>query len=467
LISDGILQLGDGSTSGSISTTGGALITNNSVLVLNPSPAGASVANSITGTGSIIKIGSGTNTFTGANSYSGSTTISNGILSINSSSTLGDGTGTLNLAGGTLSSTASRTASSAPVANPVNLTADSAITTISTSATVDFNLNSDSIGGSAGTLTFSNAAPSGTGVFQPRFSGSSFNFSRPIVIANGSFGTTRLDSYNTNGTLQTFSSVISGTGGYRRNASTASLAGTTIFIADNLYTGLTEVNRGTLLVNGSLAAASSVTVGGSSQNGTLGGNGVIKGPVSVLINGTLSPGGSIGILTISNSLTFASGSACFMELNKSTPTNDLARGITTVIYAGTLTVTNLAGTLALNDTFKLFDATSYSGSFSATNLPALDPGLAWDVTGLTNNGTIKIVAAVVSSPTLNYAQTNNVSTFSWTGGFKLQSQTNLLTVGLVTNSSAWFDYPGGGTSPVAVTNDPASPSVFFRLISTP
>lgn len=54
-------------------------------------------------------------------------------------------------------------------------------------------------------------------------------------------------------------------------------------------------------------------------------------------------------------------------------------------------------------------------------------------------------------------------TFSWAeAGYKLQAQTNSQSVGLSTN---WGDYPGGGTSPVSVTNNPANPAVFFRLIS--
>jgi hypothetical protein len=39
-------------------------------------------------------------------------------------------------------------------------------------------------------------------------------------------------------------------------------------------------------------------------------------------------------------------------------------------------------------------------------------------------------------------------------------QTNALSVGLSTN---WVDYPGGDTSPVSVTNDPAIATTFFGL----
>ena len=451
LISLGTLQLGDGNTSGTLSGN----ITNNAAMLLNPGAAGAAFGNLISGSGSVTKIGGGSVSLTGANAYQGATTISNGSLTISGSSTLGDGTGTLNLSGGTLSSTASRTPSSAPVGNPVNVTADSAITTTSTGATVDFSLTNNSIAGTGGTLTFSNAAATAAGIFQPRFSGSGFNFTRPVIIANGSFGTTRLDSFNTTGTTQTFSAAISGTGGYRRTASVSGTGGTTILAGNNSYSGLTEVNQGILIVNGTLGT-NSVTVAAS---GTLGGNGIIAGPVTVA--GTLSPGGSIGILTISNALTLQAGSTNFFELNKTLATNDLVRGLSTVTYAGTLVVNNLSGTLAANDSFKIFSAGNYLGTFSATNFPALNPGLTWDLSSLASNGTIKVVSSVTTPPTLNVAQAGGNLTFTWSdASFKLQSQTNSLNAGVKTN---WSDYPGGGSSPVNVTINPANPTVFFRL----
>jgi hypothetical protein len=65
---------------------------------------------------------------------------------------------------------------------------------------------------------------------------------------------------------------------------------------------------------------------------------------------------------------------------------------------------------------------------------------------------------------LNFTHTGNSIQFSWTGSFKLQAQTNSLSVGLSTN---WMDYPGGGTSPVTVPIGVTNGTVFFRLVSTP
>ncbi|HVR35304.1 MAG TPA: Ig-like domain-containing protein [Methylomirabilota bacterium] len=55
--------------------------------------------------------------------------------------------------------------------------------------------------------------------------------------------------------------------------------------------------------------------------------------------------------------------------------------------------------------------------------------------------------------------------FTWTGGFKLQSQTNA--AGINPDNSAWTDYPDGGASPVTIVIDGNNPGVYFRLISTP
>ena len=71
-------------------------------------------------------------------------------------------------------------------------------------------------------------------------------------------------------------------------------------------------------------------------------------------------------------------------------------------YAGTLAVTNLgADALAANDSFTLFSAPSYAGSFTSLNLPVLPSGLFWNIGNLSTNGTISVT-------------TNNLSV--WNGG---------------------------------------------------
>jgi hypothetical protein len=176
-------------------------------------------------------------------------------------------------------------------------------------------------------------------------------------------------------------------------------------------------------------------------------------------------------LTINNVVSL-SGTVT-MKLNAATGTNDLLTGAQAVVYGGTLNVTNLAGTLAASQSFKLFNAASYLGAFTATNLPTLAAGQAWITTNLAINGTISLVSSVNPNPTnITFSvvgRTNLVLT--WPAdhvGWGLQVQTNSLAVGLNLNSNAWHNVPGSSsvaaeTNPIVTTND----AVFYRMVYPP
>ena len=108
----------------------------------------------------------------------------------------------------------------------------------------------------------------------------------------------------------TYAGAISGAGAVTKEA-----AGKLVLTGTHSYTGVTTVAAGTLLVNG-VIDTSAVTVTG----GILGGNGLIKGPVTIPSTGRLAPGTSIGTLTISNSLSLSG--VTVMELNAAAGTND-------------------------------------------------------------------------------------------------------------------------------------------------
>lgn len=250
-INNGTLQIGSGGTSGAISNTGGVI--NNGTLVFNRSD-NVTYSGAVTGSGAVTKSGAGILTFSSSsNAYNGVTNLNAGALSMNSTSTLG--AGAINFNGGDLRTSASRTPSSAPIPNALNITADGTIFTTSSAGAIDLNLSTSTITGSAGTLTFRNDSPTANAVFQPRFSGSGFTFTRPIILTNGILSpgtTTVLHSFNILGTTQTFAGVISGSGSFTRNASATigpNSGGETIFTAGNTYAGETNVNRGTLTLN--------------------------------------------------------------------------------------------------------------------------------------------------------------------------------------------------------------------------
>jgi autotransporter-associated beta strand protein len=158
----------------------------------------------------------------------------------------------------------------------------------------------------------------------------------------------------------TFDGAISGRGQVVQFGS-----GKTILTAVNTYSGPTLVNAGTLSVNGSIAS-SQVFV---NFGGTLGGNGTV-GPTTILAGGTLSPGNSVGTLTVNGNLVFTAASLYMVEVEGNTADRTNVSGTATL--AGTVGVVNLGGTLARSYTI-LSAAGGRSGTFdsiAAVNLPA-------------------------------------------------------------------------------------------------
>jgi hypothetical protein len=187
-----------------------------------------------------------------------------------------------------------------------------------------------------------------------------------------------------------------------------------------------------------------------------------------LNNATLSPGETVGILTVTNAVIL--GGTTFMELNNSLSPNSDRIVATNITYGGTLTVANVGPALAANQTFQLFSG-SRSGSFATVNLPAYDAnGMSYTWTNkLGVDGTIQVLTATsgVNTSRTNItilATTTNTVVLSWPAdhlGWHLQAQTNAARVGLGTN---WATVAGSQTNtqmilPVGVTNG----SVFFRL----
>jgi hypothetical protein len=131
----------------------------------------------------------------------------------------------------------------------------------------------------------------------------------------------------------------------------------------------------------------------------LSGTGSIKGNI-VLDNGaTLSPGYSIGTLTFSNALTLSAGCTNYFELTKSPTTNDIVRVLGALNNGGVLIVTNISpNSFSAADSFKLFNAATYNGSFASVKLPALNAGLEWNTNALNTSGVISVVFSAPTTP---------------------------------------------------------------------
>jgi fibronectin-binding autotransporter adhesin len=131
------------------------------------------------------------------------------------------------------------------------------------------------------------------------------------------------------------------------NAITKTGAGTMVLSGTNTYTGATNVNVGTLLVNGDNSAATgTVTVASAA---TLGGTGTVGGATA--ISGSLTAGNSIGKLSFGSNLTLNAGSTFAWELSA----NETGRG-------SNYDAVNVGGTLGGSDA--VFKAVLTSGSFA-------------------------------------------------------------------------------------------------------
>jgi len=242
-------------------------------------------------------------------------------------------------------------------------------------------------------------------------------------------------------------------------------AGAWTWTGANYHRGANTVSNGALLVMGNAAAATGVfTVAAA---GTLGGTGIIGGTTTVY--GTLSPGSNaIGTITFTNHLTLAAGSATVVEINKDVRTHDLVSVGGILKQGGTLRVTNLTGTLAPGDSFKLFNAGSYAGSFASMSLPPLPPGQGWNTSQLPSSGTLWVVAThppVLGAPRVsgsNFTFAGTSGTPGWEYLVLASTNANLplaLWTAIATNR---FDTSGN-----FIFTGPMNPSQQFYCLQVP
>ncbi len=173
-----------------------------------------------------------------------------------------------------------------------------------------------------------------------------------------------------NGDTTTVSGVISGDGGslVKTGAGTLTLSGA------NTYTGVTTVDAGKLVVNGSIVSA--VTVNG----GTLGGAGTVGG-ITVASGGVVSPGNSTGTLTVTGNVSFAAGSTYQAEVNAAGQGDRIVASGTATLSGGTVAVLAENGNYAAATSHVILTASGgVDGQFATatSNLAFLTPSLVYD-----------------------------------------------------------------------------------------
>jgi autotransporter-associated beta strand protein len=148
----------------------------------------------------------------------------------------------------------------------------------------------------AGTGAVVMGSSSGTGTLM--FTGGNDDTDRNFTIANNAAAGAIYDVTTGAATLTLAGNIA---GGNATAPLTKTGAGTLKLTGSNNYAGPTNVNQGTLLISGTNSGSGLVTVGDGIGIDTLGGIGTIGSSISVAANGVLSPGESIGTLTVNNS----------------------------------------------------------------------------------------------------------------------------------------------------------------------
>ncbi len=326
------------SLANSINVTGGA------TLSVNGSN-GLTLGGVISGGGGLTKNGAATLMLGGSNTYTGGTTINSGTLMITSGGALAS-TGAMNLAGAGAALDISAAVSSQSIGELTGA-AGTSIAMGANSLTLGGAANATfggTIGGMGGitktgwgrqTLTGTNTYTGGTtinagtlalgaggalatgGFVNLGAAGADFDISaagsQTIGALSGVAGTRVTLGPGTlsfgDATSRTFAGAISGAGSIVKQGS-----GRQVFNGISIHAGLTSVMAGSLIIGDtrgtSASIAGNVTVGAGA---TIGGHGRIGGDLTLASGSHLSPGASIGTLTVDGNLTVGQGSQLDFE----------------------------------------------------------------------------------------------------------------------------------------------------------
>lgn len=454
-VGDGTLTLSsmNGATGSQlVINTFASAITNNDTLAFdNDAGLVETFSKVISGSGALIKTGDGQVTLNQSNRYAGGTVVGfsnggsvGGILRASHSAALGVGNVTV------VAGDASSTGQGAQLQFSGGITVTNPLLSISgqgygTSNGVRLNVSGTNtftgaihlisgaggsiIGSDAGTLVLSGTISAGTTTRTLEFTGAG-NIDVPGVLANGTTAGLPV---------------------------TKSGAGRLTLSATNTYTGETTITDGVLLVKG-WSGTGALTL---TKDAWLGGAGVIRGPVTTWPGTTFAPGTGLGTLTISNSLTLGGNLA--VEINRSVaPQSDscVVTGTLTNSGTGTLTLTNLGPALVAGDKFTLFSRPLLNGN-SLTVVPPPGVRLA---NQLAVDGSL-VVLPDVNPTNIHISLNGGTLNLSWPAdhvGWRLQCQSNPLSVGLGTN---WVPVPASNTTnhmslPAAAANG----TVLYRLV---
>ncbi|KGD90238.1 autotransporter protein [Achromobacter sp. RTa] len=305
----------------------------------------------------------------GNNSYTGGTQLAGGTLQVARDANLGAAAGGLAFNGGTLATTGSFDTSRA----------------ITLAQAGRFDVAAGTILGLSGTVTGSaDLIKAGAGILRLDNAGNAYRDTRILagtLIANAGALRGNVDN---GGTLvfeqpvdASYGGAISGNGAFIKNG-----AGTLGLTGDSSgFTGSTTINDGRLAMNGRLGGSISIGAGG-----VLGGSGTIGSgagsTVTVTAGGILSPGNSIGTLTVDGDLAVQPGARFEVEANPAGTDSDLVRVTgSATLNGGSVAHIGANGNYGLRSSYTVLAADgALSGRFDAvtSDFAFLRPTLAYD-----------------------------------------------------------------------------------------
>ena len=345
-ISDGILLVTTSSLPGDSANPGS--VVNNATLQFNQASSGTYFG-VISGTGAVVKTGTGSTGLVAANTYTGGTTVSEGILFVTTLSLPGDvvnnatlqfNQGSKGTYAGVISGTGAVLKTGAGAVGLTGANTYAGGTTISEGTLV---VTSASLPGDVVNNAIIQFNQNGNGTYASAITGTG----SLLKTGTGNLGLTGLNTYSggttiSDGTLFVTTASLPQTGSVVNNATlqfnqtatgvfngTISGSGTVIkggrgsmsFTADNTYTGTTELVGGTLFIEGNQGAATgNVNV---ASGATLGGTGTIGGNTTVATGARHRIGSALasdltGQQTFLSSLAYQGGSTAFWRLNDNT-----------------------------------------------------------------------------------------------------------------------------------------------------
>ena len=315
-----------------------------------------------------------------------------------------------------------------------------------------------------------------------------FNGGGAGQVMNGTYYLGGIEQLAIGDSSITFSNVISGPGGFYW----VNYNNEMVLAAANTYSGMTAIGNGrevALIGNGSISDSSPIFFGGTTPSSimldasgrtdgtltlasgqTLSGVGAVNGNLVVSSGATIAPAGTNSQLGITSITTGTIDVTTNVTLNGTTTiklngsgNNDAVQAGGKITYGGTLNLVNISGSpLATGNSFQIFSAATYSGSFSSISPATPGAGLAWNTSQL-GSGIISVGTGglVIGSTSISGGK----FIFSGTGGvdngtYYVLSTTNLLSgwTPIATNS-----YDGSGNFSVTNPFSASSPQRFYII----